>query len=124
MEHYTPKERAEIVKLYFQNQSSVTLTQRAYRSKYLSRNVPTPKIIRKLVSKLEESGSLATSALKIKAHPRRSNEAFNAVRADVEANDETSYRRRAQQCSMTPTTMRRILKMDLGNFPYKMQMAH
>lgn len=121
MNHYTPKERAEIVKFYFQNESSVTLTQRAYRRKYRGRNVPTPKTIRLLVGKFSESGSVATSRPKIKPRPRRSNEVIRAVRADVADSPGTSYRRRAQQFGLSPTSMWRILKVDLHFFPYKMQ---
>ena len=40
MSRYTPKERAEIVKLYIENNRSVALNQRAYRRKYRGRSVP------------------------------------------------------------------------------------
>lgn len=123
MEHYTPKERAEIVKFYFQKNSSVTLTQRAYRAKYRGRKVPTSKTILRLVAKFNESGSVATSKPKIKARPRRSGDVIEGVRADVAENPGTSYRRRAQQFGMAPTTLWKILKIDLHFFPYKMQLA-
>lgn len=123
MEHYTPKQRAEIVKFYFQNNSSVTLAQRAYRAKYRGKKVPSAKTIRKLVTKFNKSGSLATFTPKVKPRPRRSNEVIDAVRSDVQDHPNTSYRRRAQEFGLSPTTLRRILRVDLRLFPYKMHMA-
>nr|CAI5835286.1 unnamed protein product [Callosobruchus analis] len=49
MNHFTPKQRVEIVTLYIENSSSVVLTQRAYRRKYRGQRAPCDNIIRRLI---------------------------------------------------------------------------
>lgn len=121
MERYTPKERAEIVKFYFENSSSVVLCQRAYRRKYRQKKVPNPKTIKSLVEKFNQFGHVGDLPQKKRARTRRSMEAIAAVQADVREHPTTSIRHRSQQFGMSRTTMWELLHVDLSLFPYKVQ---
>lgn len=123
MYRYTPKERAEIVSLYIENNRSVVSTQRAYRRKYRSRSAPKSDSIRRFASNFFEHGSVADRQQHPKPRPRRSNENIEAVRESVAENPDVSYRRRSQQLKISGTTLRRILKQDLQMFPYKVQLT-
>lgn len=48
---------------------------------------------------------------------------IDLVRTDVEDHPETSVRRRASQFQMSVRSLRRILKIDLSLFPYKVQLV-
>nr|CAI5840967.1 unnamed protein product [Callosobruchus analis] len=52
MNHFTPKQRVEIVTLYIGNSRSVVLTQRGYRRKYRDQRAPCDNTIRRLVSNM------------------------------------------------------------------------
>lgn len=123
MYRYTPKERAEIVSLYIENNRSVVSTQRAYRKKYRGRSAPKGDTIRHLASNFMEHGSVANLQHQARPRPGRSNENIEAVRQSVAENPNVSYRRRSQQLNISGTTLRRILKQDLYMFPYKVQLT-
>lgn len=123
MNHFTPKERAEIVTLYIENSHSVSLTQRAYRRKYRGQQAPYDKTIRRLVSNFDEHGTLADRPHAVHHRPRRSNELVEMIRESVAEHPEISYRHRAQQFGVSGTTLRRILKEELHLFPYKVQLT-
>lgn len=121
MERYTPKERAEIVKFYFENNSSVVLCQRAYRRKYRKKRVPNSKTIRNLAAKFSEHGHVASLPRKKRQRGRRSMEAIASVQADVREHPTTSVYHRSQQFAMSKSSMWRLLHIDLSLFPYKVQ---
>ncbi|CAH2014520.1 unnamed protein product [Acanthoscelides obtectus] len=52
MNHYTPKQRAEIVTMYIENRRSIVLTQRAYRRKYRGKQAPSDNTTRSLIVKI------------------------------------------------------------------------
>nr|CAI5835285.1 unnamed protein product [Callosobruchus analis] len=119
MNHFTPKQRVEIVTLYIENSSSVVLTQRAYRRKYRGQRAPCDNIIRRLVSNFVEHGTVSDRQQDVRQRARRSTKLVEADKESVAQNPEMSYRRRAQQFGVSGTTLRRILKNDLRLFPYK-----
>jgi len=123
MNQLTPIQRAEIVKLHFENGSSIVKTQRAYKRLYPRETRLSHTTIRNLVKKFMTTGSCATSWQPRRPRSRRSNENIAAVQADVRENPNTSYRRRALQLGLSATTLRRILKDDLHLFPYKVQIT-
>lgn len=59
MNRFTPKQRAEIVRLYLENSRSVVLTQRAYRRKYRGKEAPDDNTIRRFVTNFQEYGTVA-----------------------------------------------------------------
>ncbi|XP_011859621.1 PREDICTED: uncharacterized protein LOC105557087 [Vollenhovia emeryi] len=122
MNNLTPKERAEIVTLYIENNRSVVLTQRAYRRKYRDRKAPSNNTILSLATNCFEHGSVANRG-HIRQRPRRSNEVIESVRESVAENPNVSYRHRFQQLNASGTTLRRILKDNLHLFLYKVQLT-
>ena len=56
MTQYTPKERAEIVAFYIENNRSIVKTVRAYRQKYGRNSAPSDNTIRSLVKNLSNGG--------------------------------------------------------------------
>lgn len=121
MERYSPQQRAKIVKLYFENFSSIISTQRAFRRAYPDRRAPHGETIRRLANAFLQNGSVID--VKHTGRPRsgRSNENIELVRADVQAEPKTSTRRRAAQLGLSERTLRRILHLDLHMYPYKIQ---
>ena len=83
MSQYTPKERAEIVAFYIENNRSIVKTVRAYRKKYGRNSAPSDNTIRSLVKNFFEYGSVATRQRPIRSRPRRSDEVLEAVRDSV-----------------------------------------
>lgn len=123
MEHYTPQQRAEIVQLYIQNNFSNVQTQRAFRKKFNVKSAPDVKTIKKLYAKFI-SGGLRDASHASRKRTSRSRENIDAVRASVERSPRTSGVRRSLQMGIPRTTLRRIMRIDLGIFPYKIQLAH
>lgn len=124
MERYTPHERGLLVTMFLTNNRSPILTQREFRRQFPGRPTPTAQTLRRLASRLEESGG--TRDLGRRGRPRSSRSAGNiaAVAADVVESPETSTRRRATQFGMSQRSIRRILVHDLKMFPYKVQSVH
>nr|CAI5859568.1 unnamed protein product [Callosobruchus analis] len=124
MNHFTPKQRAEIVTLYIENSHSVVLTQRACRRKYRGIRAPCDNnTIRHLVSNFVEHGTVRDRQHAVRQRPKRSTKLVEAVRESVAQNSKMSCRRHAQQFGDSGTTLRRILKKDLRLFPNKVQLT-
>ena len=83
MEQYTPKQRAEIVQLYIQNNFSIVLTKRAWKNKNKVKTSPGDNTIRRLYAKFISSGSVGNASHLSRQRPRRSDENIGAVRASV-----------------------------------------
>nr|CAI5844947.1 unnamed protein product [Callosobruchus analis] len=86
MNHFTPKQRAEIVTLYIENSRSVVLTQRAYRRNYRGQRAPCDNTIRRLVSNFVEYGTVRDRQHAVRQQPRRSTELVEVVRESVAQN--------------------------------------
>lgn len=117
MNRFTPKQRAEIVRLYIENNHSVVLTQRAYCRKYRGQQARSDNTIRRLVSNFVHHATMRDRHHGVHQLSRRSDKLVEAVGESPKV----SYRRRAQHFGVSGTTLRRILKDDLHLFPYKVQ---
>lgn len=124
MNRFTPQERGIIVSIFLRNNSSVVLTQREFRRRFPGRPTPTGQTLRRLATRLEETGT--TRDLPKAGRPRSSRSAENitAVAQDVEEEPGTSTRQRATQLGISRRSLRRILVTDLKMFPYKVQTVH
>jgi len=56
MQRYTPKERAEMLKLFYENQSSIVTMQRAFRAKFRRQTAPNGRTLRRLSVAFLETG--------------------------------------------------------------------
>lgn len=123
MNRYTLEERAEIVILFIKNNESVISTQRNFRRNYPHRPAPTGKTIRRLCEQFRRSGTTAHASHIGRPRTGRSIENIRRVRESIAEDPRTSTERRATQLGMSRTSLRRILKLDLHAFPYKIQVA-
>ena len=121
MERYTVQQRVNIVKIYYQNECSVRLTFRALRSIYGLR--PAESTTRRLIRKFETTGSVADEAVPVRQRNARSFENIVAVRNSVRENPRQSIPRRAQELGLSVTSTWRIMRRDLGLYPYKVQLT-
>lgn len=123
MEHYTVKQRVEIVRIYYQNSSSIRQTFRNLRTNFGQHNRPNERTIRRIVEKFEATGSVWDVHPTIRKRTGRSVENITAASTSVETNPRESIRRRAQQLGLSLTTTWRILTKDLGLHAYKIQIT-
>ena len=80
-------------------------------------------MIRKLMRRFEEQGSVAELSRTGRPPSARTEENIERVRASTEEEPEISTRRRPEELSLHRTSLRRILRRDLNMFPYKIQLA-
>lgn len=123
MERYTIQQRVEIVRIYYQNSSSIRKTFRALRDNYGRNERPTELTIRRIVNKFEESGSVASRAVPVRQRNARSTENIAAVAQSVRENRTLSITRRSQELDLSYASTWRILRKDLGLYPYKIQIV-
>jgi hypothetical protein len=123
MERFTTEQRTRTIEFYYLNQRSIILTQRAYRRHFNVRISPSEAMIRCLVNRHHQHGSVRD--LPRTGRPRLSRSAENIERVQQSVNEapETSCRRRSAQLEMSRTSLRRILKKDLQLYPYKVQLV-
>lgn len=119
----TLQQRIQVMKSYYRNNESPTATVRELRV-ILGRNAaPTESSVRKLIRKLEVTGSLLN--VKKTGRPRsvRTQETIDLVRDNVTASPRKSVRRRAQQLNLSPSSLHAILTKDLKLHAYKIQLT-
>lgn len=123
MEHLTPEQRCEIIKIYYQNQSSVKATWRGLRARYGPHQRPSEQAIRNVVKKFENEFTLLNNPRTNRVRNVRNADNVEAVRQSVQNNPNLSVRRRSQQLDLTYGSTWRILRKDLGLHPYKIQLV-
>jgi len=101
---------------------SVRETFRALRDFNPRHNRPAESTIRRLVAKLESTGSINNQPIPVRRRNARSAENIAAVRESVWENPRRSISRRSQELSATSTW--RILRRDLGLHSYKIQLDY
>lgn len=116
------KARAEIVKYYFKF-NSVTAAQREFRRKNDTRKAPSRNTILRLAGTFEDQGTVGRKPYH-RVRPVRKPITINKVRKAVAADPHISSRGIANRTSIPRTTVQRILRRDLGLFPFKTQMLH
>lgn len=123
MERYTYEQRVSIVKTYYQNQCSISVTRRKLRE-ILSRNhVPAVCTIQRLVAVFEETGSVVNRSRPPAPRSARSLENIAAVRESVAEMPGTSIRHRSQELGLSRSSLHTILRKDLHLHPYKIQLT-
>ena len=100
------------------------LAQSEFRRRFPDRPTPTGETLRRLFTRLEETGTTRDAAKAGRPRSSRSAENIAAVAQDVEEEPGTSTRRRATQLGIIRRSLRRILVEDLKMFPYKVQTMH
>ena len=115
-------EQTLIVQLYFESNSSVVRTRRAFRSNIGNKNHPSPCCIRLIVPKFKALGTVAD-----RQHPGRSRTLKNIDNIkfacqDVTHNPRKSVRR-SEELQISKPCLWRILREDLMRYLYKIQLV-
>ena len=123
MDKYTIEQRVHIVKIYYQNNESIRKTFRALREFYGRNNRPAASTIRRLVNKFEASGTVTDKVVPVRQRNARSAANIAAVNQSVREDPNLSVSRRSQELGISQTSTWRILRLDLGLYPYKIQLT-
>lgn len=123
MKNYTIKDRVLFIKIFYQNQSSITKTMRKLQQILGPKNVPTKATIYRIMKQFEETGTVADRPKPGPCLTTRTSETIHAVQASVSECSSTSIRHRSQEFGISPSSLWHILHKDLQLFPYKIQLT-
>ena len=100
MEPYNLNERIKVIEFYFENNRSIIHTQRAYRRHFNLRNAPSEAMIRRLVARFQQHGTVMDLPRGGRPRSARNEENIQRVQESVEENSETLTRRRSAELQM------------------------
>lgn len=125
MNKYSTEDRVFFTISYYERNRSVADTLRAWSSKHKNRPKPLAATVRALIEKFERTGSVLDDkeALKTAEKTVRTPENMELLRESIETNPSLSIRDLERDHSIPRSTVHRILRKDLGIFPYKIQVA-
>ena len=123
MNRLTLEQRYQIIKIYFEIQSSIRATYRRLRDFYGAHNRPSEQTIRRTVDRFRTTYSLHDAITLTRRRNVRTEENIAAVNESVEEDPNVSIRRRSQELGLCPSTTWKILRKDLGLHPYKIQLV-
>lgn len=92
MNRFTPQERGISVSIILRDNSSVVLAKREYRRRFPGRPTPTKQTLRRLATRLEETGTTRDVPKAGRPRSSRSTENIAVVAQDVEDKPGTSTR--------------------------------
>ena len=123
MEKFTTEQRTKIVEFYFKFHRSIILTQRAYCRHFNARKPPSDFMIRRLIQRFQQYGSV--SDLPRSGRPRSVFSQINRERVldSVQEEPGTSIRRRSDQLGMPRMSLYRIPRNDLHLYPHKVELV-
>lgn len=120
---YNIQERVFLVKKYYELKS-ISLVQRAFRTKYIKSDAPNGSVIRNIVSNFEKTGSVGHVPPKPKEPSRKRETAKNQLKNMLSDFDKFSIRKAASATGVSPTMVYHILHDDLHLKPYKFHQWH
>ncbi len=120
------EERVFLVTMYFLSNHNLNKTRSEFGKHFNvhSRKWPAKSIIQRLVWKFETTGSVLNDK-RSKVGAKRSARApvnIGTLREILEATPQTSLNQVAQELSVSYSTVQRIVREDLGLYPYKLHM--
>lgn len=120
MLRFTLPERLEIIKKYYRNSGSVVSVQREFSRELGRHHRFSDQNIRRTIEKFEREFTLLDIKPPTRERTVRSEENIAAVAASLEQDHKKSIRRRAAELGIPRESTRLILRVDLGQHPYKM----
>ncbi|GFY75311.1 putative transposase [Trichonephila inaurata madagascariensis] len=99
------------------------MTQCKHRQHFNSRSAPTAFMIWSMVDRFEELGSVTDRPGRGVHQNIRTEDNVKTVWQSVADGPSVSIRRRSSQLGISRRTLRRILKLDLKMYPYKIQIV-
>jgi len=106
---------------YWNESKSIVVVRRKY-SKFFNvqmRNAPTRYVINRIVTNFVNTGSVDKKKPPGRPSSVRTHDNINKVNARITQNGNVSQRRLSNIMNMKRTSLRRIMKEDLGCYPYK-----
>jgi response regulator of citrate/malate metabolism len=124
MVSYTIEQRTFCVKAYFESKSYV-IVQRKFEQKFKMLS-PGKSVIKKIVDKFENTGSVKDDKIgKVGAKKtKRIKDLIQKVNRQFQKEPNSTIRKAAGELEMSRATVQRILRKDLGFFPYKIQVRY
>ena len=122
MDHLTTTQRVKMIKTYYQNGDSATLTYRALRGDFGLYNRPTTQAIGKILKKFEKTGDVTNIERSVHHCFVRSAENIAVVSESVAQDPNVSIPSRSQELGMSYGILWCILHLDLQLHPYKVQL--
>lgn len=123
MDRFSIAQRVNIVKIHYKNGEILTNTFRALHKDFGRHGRPVLSTISGLITKFEQTGSVADIVRPTHHRRVRSVENIAAVAESVEEDPNLSISRRSQQLGISATSLWRILHLDLHLHPYKVQLV-
>lgn len=123
MSTYDVQHRVKLIELFYSNNKSIILTQRRYRTYFNVKKSPTANMIRNLIARFENTGSVADLPGRGPCRTVHNDAAVQCVQQSVLQDPYASTRRRSSQVGISRTSLQKILHLDLKLFPYKIQMV-
>ena len=121
---FTDQQPLEIIKNYYQNSESVVATLRALTPIFGRNNRPTRLAVRAIVDKFATKFTLLDVPVPKRHRIARSEEIIAAVSASIQNEPNQSILCRSQELGIAQTTLRRIMRNDLGLHAFKIKLTH
>ena len=118
---WTIEELTFITEEYFRL-NSIVAAQRSFKARFQVLHAPSRKIILRCVRNFGKTGSIQLET-KGKKRTSRTNENIENVKQVMERSHQKSVRRLSQEVGVSKTSVHRILKLDLGLYPYKIKIS-
>ncbi|OAD53117.1 hypothetical protein WN48_10746 [Eufriesea mexicana] len=123
MKRYTKKQRVFIVEQYFKSNEGLAATVRNFHTKYGGISDLTSPIVKKLIKKFREAGSISDLRHSGRPSTSRSTQNIEAVRESAAKNPRISIRHRSQELDISKSSLQRILMKDLHLPIYKVELT-
>ena len=122
MTRFTKQQRFFIA-AWFECHRSIILVQRKFRAKFGKHvDAPTDKTILNIHRKASEDGELEDEQRPGRSRTATPNENVEDLRASVSHQPQTSVRRRSRELQVSKTSVQRMLRQDLGLYPYRFRL--
>lgn len=123
MSRLTPAERMEIIRKYYKNSGSIVNTLREFRREVGRHHGFSAQTIRRTVDKFEHEFTLLDLKPTSRRRLVRSEETIAAVATSIKEDPDKSIRCLSAELGIGRESVRRILRLDLGQHPYKIMMT-
>lgn len=123
MDRWPIEDRIEFIKDYYRYGESVTEVQRKFSTRNKNKQKPSNGCIQRLVQRFCKTGSVCDDieSKRTAQITARTKEQIEKVREQFTEEPTTSIRRASQFLGISKSTVHRILRDDLNQFPYKIQ---
>lgn len=125
MNKYSIEDRVFLAITYYERQHNITETLRGWSTKHKNRAKPATTTVKALIQRFERTGSVADDKdlLKTAERTARTPDNIDAVKDAIEENPNLSIRSISRNLDLSSSSVQRILRKDLGIFPYKIQVG-